>query len=46
MMNHSMWLCFYFDRGTPLGLLTTSICFALKRPELADDLRAALEKAQ
>ena len=31
-----------YDTGTPLGLLTTSIAFALKRPDLADDLRAYL----
>lgn len=33
-----------FDTGTPLGLLTTSISFALKRPELATDLRAYMRQ--
>lgn len=33
-----------FDTGTPLGLLTTSISFALKRPELAADLRAYMRQ--
>src|SRR5712692_1653629 len=28
-----------YDTGTPLGLLTTSIAFALKRPDLAPGLR-------
>ena len=28
-----------YDTGTPLGLLTTSIAFALKRPDMAADLR-------
>jgi len=27
-----------YDTGTPLGLLTTSIAFALKRPEIAPGL--------
>lgn len=34
-----------FDTGTPLGLLTTSISFALKRPDLAPDLRAYMRQA-
>ena len=34
-----------FDTGTPLGLLTTSIAFALKRPEMAADLREYMRKA-
>ncbi len=34
-----------FDTGTPLGLLTTSIAFALKRPDLAADLRAYMRQA-
>jgi len=34
-----------YDTGTPLGLLTTSIAFALKRPEMADDLREYMRKA-
>ncbi len=29
----------YYDTGTPLGLLTTSIAYALKRPDLAPGLR-------
>jgi UTP--glucose-1-phosphate uridylyltransferase len=28
-----------YDTGTPLGLLTTSIAFALKRPDMAPELR-------
>ncbi len=28
-----------YDTGNPLGYLTTSIAYALKRPEIADDLR-------
>ena len=34
-----------YDTGTPLGLLTTSIAFALKRPEMAADLRKYMRKA-
>jgi UTP--glucose-1-phosphate uridylyltransferase len=34
-----------YDTGTPLGLLTTSISFALKRPDLADDLRKFMREA-
>ena len=34
-----------YDTGTPLGLLTTSISFALQRPDLADDLRAFLRES-
>jgi UTP--glucose-1-phosphate uridylyltransferase len=35
-----------FDTGTPLGLLTTSIAFALKRADLAPDLlRAYMREA-
>jgi UTP--glucose-1-phosphate uridylyltransferase len=34
-----------YDTGTPLGLLTTSIAFALKRADLADDLRAYMREA-
>ncbi len=34
-----------YDTGTPLGLLTTSISFALKRPDLADELRAFMREA-
>lgn len=33
-----------YDTGTPLGLLTTSIAFALKRPELAGDLRTYMRE--
>ena len=33
------------DTGTPLGLLTTSISFALKRPDLAPGLRAYMREA-
>ena len=28
-----------YDTGTPLGLLTTSIAYALKRPDIAPGLR-------
>ena len=34
-----------YDTGTPLGLLTTSIAFALKRPDLATDLREYMRQA-
>src|SRR6266581_203426 len=34
-----------YDTGTPLGLLTTSIAFALKRPDLAPGLREYMRKA-
>ncbi|HEX9132538.1 MAG TPA: UTP--glucose-1-phosphate uridylyltransferase GalU [Ktedonobacteraceae bacterium] len=34
-----------YDTGTPLGLLTTSIAFALKRPDIAPGLRAYMRKA-
>jgi UTP--glucose-1-phosphate uridylyltransferase len=34
-----------FDTGTPLGLLTTSISFALKRPDLAPGLREYMRQA-
>ena len=34
-----------FDTGTPLGLLTTSISFALKRSDLAHDLREYMRHA-
>lgn len=34
-----------YDTGTPLGLLTTSIAFALQRPELAPELREYMRKA-
>ena len=34
-----------FDTGTPLGLLTTSIAFALKRPDLAPELREYMRQA-
>jgi UTP--glucose-1-phosphate uridylyltransferase len=33
-----------FDTGTPLGLLTTSISFALKRPDLTPGLRAYMRE--
>src|SRR6266487_2835167 len=33
-----------FDSGTPLGLLTTSIAFALKRPDIALGLREYLQQ--
>ncbi|GER84903.1 MAG: UTP--glucose-1-phosphate uridylyltransferase GalU [Thermogemmatispora sp.] len=35
----------YYDTGTRLGLLTTTITYALKRPDLAPDLRAFLRQA-
>jgi len=34
-----------YDTGTPLGLLTTSIAFALKRPDLAPELREYMRQA-
>jgi UTP--glucose-1-phosphate uridylyltransferase len=34
-----------YDTGTPFGLLTTSIAFALKRPDLAPELREFMRKA-
>ena len=34
-----------YDTGTPLGLLTTSIAFALKRPDIAAGLREYMRKA-
>lgn len=34
-----------YDTGTPLGLLTTSIAFALKRPDLAPGLRDYMRHA-
>lgn len=34
-----------YDTGTPLGLLTTSIDVALKRPDLADGLREYMRQA-
>ncbi len=34
-----------YDTGTPLGLLTTSIAFALKRPEMAGELREYMRNA-
>jgi UTP--glucose-1-phosphate uridylyltransferase len=34
-----------YDTGTPLGLLTTSIAFALKRQDLAPGLREYMRKA-
>ncbi len=34
-----------YDTGTPLGLLTTSIAFALKRQDLAPELREYMRKA-
>jgi UTP--glucose-1-phosphate uridylyltransferase len=33
-----------YDTGTPLGLLTTSIAYALKRDDLAPDLRAYMRQ--
>ena len=33
-----------YDTGTPLGLLTTSIAFALKRQDMAADLRAYMRQ--
>jgi UTP--glucose-1-phosphate uridylyltransferase len=40
--GHCYGVCFTgerYDTGTPLGLLTTSISFALKRPDIAPGLR-------
>lgn len=34
-----------YDTGTPLGLLTTSIAFALKRPDIAPGLREYMREA-
>jgi UTP--glucose-1-phosphate uridylyltransferase len=34
-----------YDTGTPLGLLTTSIAFGLKRPDMAPELREFMQKA-
>jgi UTP--glucose-1-phosphate uridylyltransferase len=34
-----------YDAGTPLGLLTTSIAFALKRPDIAPGLREYMQQA-
>ncbi len=34
-----------YDTGTPLGLLITSIAFALKRPDIAPGLREYMRKA-
>jgi UTP--glucose-1-phosphate uridylyltransferase len=34
-----------YDTGTPLGLLTTSIAFALKRPDMAPGLREYMRQA-
>ena len=34
-----------YDTGTPLGLLTTSISFALKRPDIAPGLREYMRQA-
>ncbi len=34
-----------YDTGTPLGLLTTSIAFALKRPDMAADLHEYMRQA-
>ena len=33
-----------FDTGNPLGYLRTSVALALKRPDLADAVRAALRE--
>ncbi len=33
-----------YDTGTPLGYLTTSIAYALKRPEIADGLREYMQQ--
>ena len=33
-----------YDTGTPLGLLTTSIAFALKRPDIAPGLREYMQQ--
>jgi UTP--glucose-1-phosphate uridylyltransferase len=35
----------WYDTGTPLGLLTTSIALALKRPEMASALREYMRRA-
>ncbi len=34
-----------YDTGTPLGLLTTSIAYALKRPDIAPGLRQYMQQA-
>lgn len=34
-----------YDTGTPLGLLTTSIAYALKRPDIAPALREYMQQA-
>lgn len=34
-----------YDMGTPLGLLTTSIAFALQRPDIAPELREYMREA-
>ncbi|MHB8600818.1 MAG: UTP--glucose-1-phosphate uridylyltransferase GalU [Ktedonobacteraceae bacterium] len=34
-----------YDTGNPLGLLTTSIAYALKRPEIAPELRKYMREA-
>jgi UTP--glucose-1-phosphate uridylyltransferase len=34
-----------YDAGTPLGLLTTSIAYALKRPDIAPGLREYMQQA-
>jgi len=34
-----------YDTGTPLGLLTTSIAYALKRPDIASALREYMQQA-
>jgi UTP--glucose-1-phosphate uridylyltransferase len=34
-----------YDTGTPLGLLTTSIAYALKRPDIAPGLRQYMQEA-
>ena len=34
-----------YDTGTPLGLLTTSIAFALKRPDIGPESREYMRKA-
>jgi len=33
-----------YDTGTPLGLLTTSIAYALKRPDLGPELRKYMQE--
>jgi UTP--glucose-1-phosphate uridylyltransferase len=33
-----------YDTGTPLGLLTTSIAYALKRPDIASELRKYMQQ--